>query len=397
MMCLASNKFFRSLIFVNVILLQGLLSFAAETNSISVIGSGADLPEAMKNSLNQAVSTSFSSDKNLDKNEKAIQKNILENEVMNSPSQFVSSYKIMEGGQVGVVNISATIETDTIRALLNFIPKNFSSNSKEAKVLLLVKSVGAPSSLIDASLESGVDAILKERLLRRKFSLISAATLKDSSALGEDFTQPDSLKILGDTVNASLSIAFRMNYEQVENENSHSTEDRLQVNATIYDNRTAKVLARLSNSMLMPRSIKKESIPNDWSRVAAEDAGAFFQELLIKSGEQFLNSNEQKDGILLRIVDAPNFQVVNKIRLAIEAMKDVKQVLESSVRRGAYDFSIRSALDKDLLQKKILALSVEAVEIKASERPAVNDSMIVVDIKSKNSEQSPAPKEVNHE
>ncbi len=392
MMFLASNKFCRSFICLSSFLLFSTLAFSAEMGSISVVSSGSDLPEAMKNSLHQAVNSSFSGDKGLDKTEKLIQKNILENEVMNSPSQFVSSYKIVEGGQAGYININATVETDTIRALLNFVPRNFSSN----KILLLVKSNGTPSPAIDSALEKSVELALKDRLLRRKFSLISTADFQDSSTLSEDFTQPDILKMAGDKVEASLSIAFRMNYEEVENENSHGMDDRLQVAATIYDNKAAKVLARFNNSMVLPKSAKKDSMANDWSRVASDEAGSFFQGLLIKAGEHFLNAGEQKDGIILRIVDAPNFPAVNHFRLAIEGMKDVKQIIESSIRKGAYDFSIRSALDKEQLEKKILALPLDEAVLKLAENTA-DSAMIVLEMKSKSVEPVVTPKEVNHE
>src|SRR3990167_7638219 len=131
-MCLVFNKKRKSLALIFSILLFYGSFFSINAfgfGILTVIGSGKDLQESMRSALHQAVMGSLNKNKGIDR---ALLKSILENEVYNSTSQFISSYKILEGGAAsGAVNISAAVEVDVVRALLAIVPENFVTTSKD--------------------------------------------------------------------------------------------------------------------------------------------------------------------------------------------------------------------------------------------------------------------------
>lgn len=373
-MCWASNKNVYALLLCAF--LFPLTSFGVDFGSVNVVASGKDLQEAMQNALHEAIVSNLQKDKSLDK---AVLKAIVENELIDT-AQIVSSYKILETGSGGFVNISATVETDVVKALSSIIPKNF-GGEKDAKAFVVIKTGSLPAPALHESLVKTLEAVATDKLTRRKFRVITGSDVEEADAYGDEIVSQEALQSLGDKAGAALSIGMRLQHNTVENENTHVLEDRLSINAVVVDNKKGRLLHRFNSSLLLPKPTKKDALVNDWTHTVEEDGSIIFQNILIRAGEHFLAGDLSKGGIVLRIVSPPNFQALTKLRTGIEGMKEVKSLVELSIQRGAYDFLLRSSVEMPLLQKKILALELDGVHAEVSEQGGDPTSMILLALK----------------
>jgi hypothetical protein len=342
----------------------------AESGVVNASGAGRDTSEAIANLLKVTVAKYFKDQP------QAYLRSILSNEILPNASSFVQSYKLAEGARPGLSALNASVDLDVIHGLLNLTPKTLGS-PEGAKVLVVVKGAKLPESVLAALKSSAkpVDpyaplaAAARERLARRQFGEAEVAA-EDLSALGagEDVSSPETLRGLGAKAGARLAMAVTSRYETFENENAHNKEERIVLSAVLLDVNNGVVLSRSSVNVVNPKS-RRDQYVADLQRSLADDAKDLFQDLLVGAGRKLTKPEGPVKFSLVRVKFPPTAALVARFRAMLESMPGVKSVVEYEIRRGAYDFAIRPALEDGALAKAVGSL--QSPELAIAIQPAM--------------------------
>lgn len=344
-------------------------SARAESGTVSLIGSGKDSGEAIAALLRVAVS------KHLKSVEPALAQSVLKNEIMPNSSSFVQSYRMLDSGGGTYVNLSASVDLDVLRSLYALTPKALEEPG--AKTLIIVKGQKVPAVAAVKGKEPGaepnpyiaLESTARDRFTRRGFEPVSLPPEEASVGAGDDVSSPELLRGLGAKAGARLAFGVTSRFETVENENSHSQEDRVQLNAVLVDVKSGVVLGRESSSILSPKS-KKEQFAGDLQRALAEESRDILQALLVQAGRKLSGTEGKSSFAVLRVLYPSNPALVSRFRTALEGVKELKSVAEYRIRRGAFDFAVTPALDAKSMAKIIKGLPAEDLVIAFAESDA---------------------------
>lgn len=375
-MCSAFNKY-RLSIYTLLALLLSLPNVHAETGVVNLTGSGKDPADAMASVLRVSVTKNF-------KGDAAFVKSVLQNEISPNASSFVQSYRVVEGGNgKSFVSISASVDLDVIRSLLSLTAKNL-GEPEGAKALLVIRGAKLPGLVPPkpgAPLPNpfhAIEVVVKDRLARRQFQteIMSQEELSSVNA-GDDTSSPELLRGIGSRAEARIAVGFYSRLEAVENENTHSEEERIFLYCTIVDVKNGTILARVNSNFLNPKS-RKEVYAADIQRVLLEEARDLMQDALVSAGRSLFKSNTQDKMSIVRIMFPSNPGLVNKFRTLLEGVKEIKKVSENEIQRGSFDLSIHPALEPSSLTKIVKNLNSEEITIsilKSSEMPSSNKTI----------------------
>lgn len=329
----------------------------AETGTVSAVGTGRDTPEAIANLLKSTVARYFKSQP------APLSRSVLQSEILPNASSFVQSYKIIEAGRPGSVNLSASVDLDVINGLMNLTPKNIGED-EGAKALVLVRGPKIPDNLLP-TLKPGAAApdpfaslltSARERFARRNFAEANLTGV-DMQAVGagEDFASPELLRGLGSKAGARIALGIMGRFETYENENSHNRDERLVLAATMVDVKAGNVIGRTVVNVVGPKS-RRDQYVADLQRNIMEESKDLFQDIFVAAGRKLVKSEGQSSFTVVRVLQAPNSFLVVKFKALLEAVSGVRSVTELSVRRGKYDFAVHPALAEAVLAKAVAAI-----------------------------------------
>lgn len=365
-MCLVFNKTYLFAVFLTVALARPPLAFA-ETGVVSAVGVGRDTPDAIANLLK------VTSGKYFKEYSASLVKSVLQTEILPNASSFVQSYRILDGGRSGSLQLSANVDLDVINGLLSLTPKSLGEEG-EVKALVAVRAPKLPDSSIAgmkplpsnskladpfAALTSGA----RERLLRRDFRdvVLSHEELQVVGA-GEDFSSPELLRGLGAKAGARIALGVSGKYETYENENSHNRDERLVLIATLLDVKTGNVLGRASVNVANPRS-RREQYLADLQRSVQEESKDLFQDVFVSAGRRLVKKEGQASYSLVRIQFASNNSLVLKFKAMLEAVPGIRSVFEHSITRGQFDLAIRPVISRENLKKTVLGMQNPEIQV----------------------------------
>lgn len=327
-----------------------LSNFAYASSEMLINSTGKDLVEAQVRATRQAVMQMTGPESNL-------LKNVLEPEIVPYAQQFISSYRVLEAGKGGLTSIQATVDADLLKSLVALNPKSLGIDEKSAKILLVTHVPKLASGKEDLAYSKPFEHIVQERFQRRHFQIIKpTGALADQILLGEEALSPEFLQPLGRKLGAALVIGVSASLGQVENENNHNTEERIFLEGILVDCKKNTVLSRHKNSTLSPAG-RRELVSSIIDKAVNDRGDELVQELLVHGGESYLRAVPIAGGLLVRVIDAESFMLLNQFRVALEGQKDVRSVLETSIRRGAYDFRVETSLSPSQMAQRLKVLS----------------------------------------
>lgn len=372
MMCLRSNR-----ILALLLLLLPLSLSAAEYGNVPSAGTGKDLAEAMASAVRAVAIKQV-------KAEQGYLKAMLHGEILPQASSFITSYKILEDGKSGFVNITAQVDADVLRAFFTLTPKALGIESDQpAKIVIVLK--GPKIEALEKDKEKTdyyqpFALLAREKLQRRGFESVFLDP-KEIASLSEDIS-PESVRTYGAKAEAQLALGLILNRQFVENENTHQEEERIYINGALVDVKGGRVLAKHGGYFLVPR-VRRESLKVEFERVMLEEGKDVLREIFVHAGEALAGGDQKQDLTVLRIQDPMNGTLIQKFKAALDGSRDWKSFLEYRVQRGRYDFAVRPAIKHEALLAKLKALNLEDVEIVLPQEPGDENAPLVIQLKPK--------------
>ena len=361
----------------------------AELGIVSGIGTGKDVPEATSALLKSVVAKNFR-----DPNSLPLLRSVLQFEILPNSSSFVQSYKILDSGKSKMVNLSASVDLEVVRALLSVTPGQL-GEEKGAKALVVVRGAPIPEENLDKNKATppnpylGLEAGARERLLRRGFTPVGLSDEEIHEAGEDSVSSPEFLRGLGAKAGARLALGISSKYELFENENSHNKELKLIISANLVDVKSGMMLAKEVATATSPKS-RKEQYVIDLQRVLGEEGRDLFHEIFVDAGKRLVKSTDVQDYSVLRVIAPQNAPLLAKFRAALEAVKEVRSVVEFGASRGAFDFSLRPVFTEAALTKLIKGISSEEFEITVQEKTETQGPTLSVKISPKEPAVAPA-------
>jgi hypothetical protein len=339
----------------------------AETGVVSAVGAGRDTGDAIANLLKVTTSKYFKA------HSASLTKGVLQAEILPNASSFVQSYKILEGGRSGGVQLSASVDLDVINGLLSLTPKSLGEEGA-VKALVAVRSPKLPDAAVSGMKPPAANAkpadpfsplavAARERLSRRDFTdvVLSPEELQAVSA-GEDFSSPELLRGLGAKAGARIALGISGRFETYENENSHNKDERLVLAATLLDVKAGNVLGRASVNVVSPKT-RREQYLADLQRNVTEESKDLFQDIFVSAGRRLVKPEGQAGFAVVRVQFPSNSGLVMKFKALLEAVPGVRSVTEHSIRRGMFDLAVRPALPEASLAKAVAAMQSPDLQV----------------------------------
>lgn len=345
----STRKFWLPLI---SLVLLAAASSAWAVNVVTVTATGKDLSEAMAAAVRAAVAGNLPKERNQ-------LRSMTESELVPFASQLVNSYKIAsESG--GAVTINADIDLDELRALVALSPKAVGSSEKDAKGLVLLRAPQVNAREGDWGYAKGIEQVMRDRLQRRRFKPIKPdAEGSEQFSADTSVLQPELLRAEAQRTGAGVVLSLLITSGSQENENSHRSEERLFLQAQLFDANKGQVLAKAKTSI--PQLLAKKE---ELERLLREKGDELLQDIFIQAGSRFVGATESaKGGLVLRVLDPPSFRAVNALRLALEEQKDIRGITERRILRGSYEFQVRTSMNASALAAKVRSLTLDGFEI----------------------------------
>lgn len=366
----------------------------AETGVVSAVGTGRDSGDAIANLLKVTVAKYFKSQP------AQLTKSVLQSEILPNASSFVQSYKILEGGRAGAVQLSASVDLDVLNGLLSLTPKSLGEEGA-VKALVAVRAPKLPDASVSGMKPPAVGAkppdpfaplaaAARERLSRREFDDVTL-TPEELQAVGagDDIASPELLRGLGAKAGARIALGLSGRFETYENENSHNKDERLVLTATLLDVKAGNVLGRASVNVVSPKS-KREQYLADLQRNIVEESKDLFQDVLVSAGRRLVKPEGPAGFSVVRIRFPSNNGLVMKFKALLETVPGVRSVTEHSIKRGQFDLAVRPAMPEASLQKAVAGLQSPDLQIALLEAGAETPPpAVMVKLAPKEEAQSP--------
>lgn len=370
---------------------------SAETGVVSAVGTGRDTGDAIANLLKVTVAKYFKS------HPAPLTKSVLQSEILPNASSFVQSYKILEGGRSGAVQLSASVDLDVLNGLLSLTPKSLGEEGP-AKALVAVRAPKLPDAAVSgmkppapgakpADPFAPLASAARERLSRREFTDVSL-TPEELQAVGagDDFASPELLRGMGAKAGARVAFGISGRFETYENENSHNRDERLVLTATLVDVKAGNVLGRASVNVVSPRS-RREQYVADLQRNIVEESKDLFQDVLVSAGRRLVKPEGPAGFSVVRIRFPSNNGLVMKFKALLETVPGVRSVTEHSIMRGQFDLAVRPAMSETNLRKAVAGLQSADIQIALLEAEAESSPAAVM-VKLAPKEEAQSPEEV---
>ena len=375
MTCLGFSETKNFLFFLVTATFFSNLSFAETPQVIST--SGRDLSEAFDNVLKITVSK-FLQDK------PEFYRPILQNEILSTTNSFIQSYKITDKRSDGAVSVSAVVDLDVIRGLFSFAPKAFGEEAQ--RVLIIVKGEPVPddkktkNKKLEGNPYSVLDDLVKERMARRKFEPIFLDNVEITGlGFSEDTLSTELMRGLGSKYAARLVVGIVSHFESVENENSHSMEDRVVTQSVILDMKSGNILAKATGNIAAPKGPRDQYV-SDLRRSLFEEGKSLLLDMMINAGKKFLGGQNSAERSFVRVLLPGNAGLVAKFRALLEAAPGVKGIQEWSLQRGKYDFMIKPAISKEKLTSLIQGIKSDDIAVEISQDPISESDQVILPI-----------------
>lgn len=364
-----------------------------EVGVVSGVGYGRDVSEATAALLRSVIL------KNFRKPETAnLLKNVIQQEIIPNSSAFVQSYRLLDGVKGKSISISASVDLEVVKSLISVTPQLLQEEGSP-KVLILVQGAPLPEpQRVKDPLNpfQVLEAAGWERFERRGFAPVRLSEEEVRAVGDEQVSSPEFLRGLGAKAGARLAIGISSKFELFENENSHNKETKLVLNATIYDVKIGRILGKETMTISTPKS-RKDQYAVDLQKILQEESKGLYHEIIVDAGSKLGKSTEAKDFVVIRVNSPAPYQLISKFRIALEAHKDVRGLVEYSVGRGFFDFSVRPVMTVPNLLKIVKSLSSEdfsataqaSAEVKAEENVVSASKMlpiVTIDLKDKKAE-----------